>query len=78
MKIVNNKYKQLERQFLFDQGLDGRPVFKHAIFAPGLWTGYAGAVFPGLAESLDARNSTNFKRWESIIGELGVNAAKSL
>lgn len=78
MKIVNNKYKQLERQFLFDEGLDGRPVFKHAIFAPGLWTGYAGAVFPGLAESLDARNSTNFKRWESIIGGLVVSAAKSL
>lgn len=45
IRKVNTKYKYLERSFLFDQGLDGRPWFKHVVFAPGLWTGYAGGEF---------------------------------
>ncbi len=47
---VNTKYKYLERKFLHEQGLDGRTWFKHVVFAPGIWTGYAGATFPGLVE----------------------------
>ena len=46
IRKVNTKYKFLERSFLFDEGLDGRPWFKHVVFAPGLWTGYAGGEFP--------------------------------
>jgi len=42
IRAVNSKYKQLERNFLYDGGLDGREWFKHVVFAPGLWTGYAG------------------------------------
>jgi N-acetylated-alpha-linked acidic dipeptidase len=42
---VNTKYKRMERAFLFEEGLDGRPWFKHVVFAPGLWTGYAGGEF---------------------------------
>ncbi len=42
IRKVNTKYKYLERSFLFEDGLDGRPWFKHVVFAPGLWTGYAG------------------------------------
>lgn len=42
---VNHKYKELERHFLFEGGLDGRSWFKHVVFAPGVWTGYAGGKF---------------------------------
>ena len=42
---VNTRYKLLERAFLFEEGLDGRPWFKHVVFAPGLWTGYSGGEF---------------------------------
>jgi N-acetylated-alpha-linked acidic dipeptidase len=35
MKVVNTKYKYLERQFLYAPGLDGRTWFKHVVFAPG-------------------------------------------
>ena len=42
IRKTNTKYKYLERSFLFAEGLDGRPWFKHVVFAPGLWTGYAG------------------------------------
>lgn len=42
VRKVNTKYKYLERDFLYPEGLDGRSWFKHVVFAPGLWTGYAG------------------------------------
>jgi N-acetylated-alpha-linked acidic dipeptidase len=95
---VNNAYKQLERNFLYQGGLDGRSWFKHVVFAPGLWTGYAGgeftvldlqmveikmltyllAVFPGLMESIDAKDFINAMKWAAIIDDCIVNAAKSL
>ena len=67
IKAVNNKYKYLERQFLYSKGLDGRPWFKHVVFAPGVWTGYAGATFPGLVESQDNGDIEGVQRWTSII-----------
>lgn len=42
VRKVNTKYKYLERDFLYPEGLDGRSWFKHVVFAPGLWTGYSG------------------------------------
>jgi len=45
IRKVNTRYKYIERSFLYDEGLDGRPWFKHVVFAPGLWTGYAGGTF---------------------------------
>lgn len=42
IRKLNTQYKYLERDFLYAEGLDSRPWFKHVVFAPGLWTGYAG------------------------------------
>jgi N-acetylated-alpha-linked acidic dipeptidase len=67
VRIVNTKYKLLERQFLYAPGLDSRTWFKHVIFAPGLWTGYAGATYPGLGEAIDAKNDTAVEKWVNII-----------
>lgn len=67
VRTTNTKYKLLERQFLYEQGLDGRSWFKHVVFAPGLWTGYAGATFPGLVEALEDGNMTSVTRWADII-----------
>ena len=67
VRAVNNKYKYLERQFLYDKGLDGRTWFKHVVFAPGLWTGYAGATFPGLVECVEAGDAEGVRRWSKII-----------
>jgi N-acetylated-alpha-linked acidic dipeptidase len=78
IRAVNSKYKYLERQFLYPKGLDERPWFKHVIFAPGLWTGYAGAVFPGLVEAIDDKDYGNAQRWLGIIEGLIFKAAGSL
>lgn len=69
---VNTKYKYLERNFIYEKGLDGRSWYKHTVFAPGLWTGYSGATYPGLVESVDASDMKNLKRWEGILtGQVG-------
>ena len=78
VQAANDAYKVLERQFLYSKGLDGRSWFKHTIFAPGLWTGYAGATFPGLVESVEAGDAENFYRWQSIISEQVKEAADLL
>ncbi|TPX17197.1 uncharacterized protein E0L32_003315 [Thyridium curvatum] len=78
IRKVNDKYKQLERNFLYEPGLDGRDWFKHVVFAPGLWTGYAGAVFPGLDESIDAGDYKNALRWVDIIESCILKGAESM
>lgn len=67
VRKANTKYKLLERQFLYSDGLDDRPWFKHVVFAPGRWTGYAGATYPGLVESFEDGNLTNAEKWSGII-----------
>ncbi|KAJ0162306.1 putative glutamate carboxypeptidase [Colletotrichum tanaceti] len=75
---VNKSYKGFERHFLYPGGLDGRSWFKHVVFAPGLWTGYSGAVFPGLQESIDAKDFNNALKWTGIINECVASATKSI
>ncbi|KAK6539299.1 hypothetical protein TWF694_009532 [Orbilia ellipsospora] len=77
-KELNKKIQFFERNFVYEDGLDGREVFKHVVFAPGLWTGYAGAVFPGILESVEARNWTNVMRWAEIIEKCVIEARGSL
>lgn len=45
-----------ERALLIEKGLPNRPWFRHAIYAPGQYTGYAAVVVPGVNESIDAKN----------------------
>ena len=70
VKTVNEKYKALERQFLHPEGLDGRTWFKHVVFAPGRWTGYAGATFPGLVEAVEDQDPERVERWRGIVEEV--------
>lgn len=77
VRTINTKYKMLERQFLYAHGLDSRTWFKHVVFAPGLWTGYAGATYPGLVEALDEGNHTQVSKWVDII-EQRVDGAVGL
>ncbi|GIZ41959.1 hypothetical protein CKM354_000524200 [Cercospora kikuchii] len=77
VKKTNKKYKFLDRQFLHTGGLDQRSWFKHVVFAPGRWTGYAGATFPGLVESLEDHDEKNLQKWVGII-EARIYAAAEL
>ncbi|KAJ8127687.1 hypothetical protein O1611_g5948 [Lasiodiplodia mahajangana] len=78
IRFTNTKYKKIERAFLYPGGLDGRSWFKHVVFAPGIWTGYAGAVFPGLVESIDDNDFTNAMKWVGIIDSCIQTATKTM
>ncbi|HKD79283.1 MAG TPA: M28 family metallopeptidase [Candidatus Angelobacter sp.] len=54
---LNQALIAAERALLTPQGLPNRPWFKHAIYAPGQYTGYAAVVIPGVNEAIDAKNT---------------------
>ncbi|KAI0160549.1 Zn-dependent exopeptidase [Xylariaceae sp. FL1272] len=78
IRFTNTKYKNIERAFLYPGGLDGRDWFKHVVFAPGIWTGYAGAVFPGLVESIDDKDFDNAMKWVRVIETCIKTATKTV
>lgn len=49
---LNDALLHVERGFLLDQGLPGRPWFKHVLYAPKFT--YAAMTFPGVQEAVDA------------------------
>lgn len=75
VRQVNTKYKLLERKFLYEDGLDGRPWFKHVVFAPGKWTGYAGATFPGIVEAIEEGDEAAALKWIGIAKQIVDGAA---
>ncbi len=53
---LNDQLSQVERAFLLEKGLPERPWFKHAIYAPGLTTGYAAWPLPAIRQALEDKN----------------------
>jgi N-acetylated-alpha-linked acidic dipeptidase len=50
---LNDAISAVERSFLLGDGLPGRPWFKHAIYAPGLTTGYASWPLPMVRQAIE-------------------------
>ncbi len=51
---LNHALREAERALLLPEGLPSRPWYRHAIYAPGRYTGYAAVVIPGVNEAIDA------------------------
>jgi N-acetylated-alpha-linked acidic dipeptidase len=51
---LNRLLSQTERALLLPNGLPNRPWFRHSVYAPGEYTGYAAVVIPGVNEAIDA------------------------
>lgn len=52
-EALNRALCEGERALLLPEGLPHRPWFRHAIYAPGEYTGYAAVVIPGVNEAVD-------------------------
>ena len=50
---LNDALTKVERAFLLEKGLPGRPWFKHSVYAPGLTTGYACWPLPAIRQDLE-------------------------
>jgi N-acetylated-alpha-linked acidic dipeptidase len=54
---VNSALLGVEQALLAPDGLSGRPWFKHTIYAPGSYAGYAAEMLPGITEALDRNDA---------------------
>jgi N-acetylated-alpha-linked acidic dipeptidase len=50
---INHALAGVEQALLSPDGLAGRPWFKHTVYAPGSYSGYAAEIMPGVSEALD-------------------------
>ncbi|KAL1867145.1 hypothetical protein VTK73DRAFT_4339 [Phialemonium thermophilum] len=68
---INRTYMEIERACLLEKGkgLPGRPWYRHMIFAPGLWYGYDGVIFPGIVECLEDGDDVEAAKWVERITE---------
>jgi N-acetylated-alpha-linked acidic dipeptidase len=55
---VNKMLMGSERKFTNSEGLPGRPWFKHQLYAPGFYTGYAVKTVPAVREAIE------LKKWQ--------------
>ena len=53
---INKALYKAEQQLLSDNGLPRRPWYRHAIYAPGFYTGYGVKTLPGIREAIEQRN----------------------
>ena len=67
-----------EHDLLSTEGLPGRPWYKHTIYAPGEFTGYAAVVIPGVNEAIDARDVPRAQAQMAILTEALNRAAATL
>ena len=75
---INDALVQAERQFIDERGLRGRAWYKHQIYAPGFYTGYAAQPLTDFAQAIDDRNATNAKESLERIVEAIRRVTKTL
>ncbi len=68
---LNETLIQSERRLTDQAGLPRRPWYKHMIYAPGVYTGYAPKTMPGIREGIELR------RWDEADAQI-VRVAKVL
>ncbi|HEX3085132.1 MAG TPA: M28 family metallopeptidase [Pyrinomonadaceae bacterium] len=61
LRRLNDALMSAERAFIDERGLLGRPWYRHQIYAPGIFTGYAAQPLTDFRQALDDRNSTHVK-----------------
>jgi N-acetylated-alpha-linked acidic dipeptidase len=75
---LNSALRQAETALLSPEGLPNRPWYKHTIYAPGEYTGYAAVVIPGVNEAIDAKDAGLVSQQLSILTQALDRAAQTL
>jgi N-acetylated-alpha-linked acidic dipeptidase len=52
---LNAALRDIDQQLLIPEGLPGRSWYKHALYAPGRFTGYGAKTLPGVREAIEER-----------------------
>jgi len=57
LTAINRDIYQSERDLQSERGLPRRPWYRHAIYAPGFYTGYGVKTMPGIREAVEQKNA---------------------
>ncbi|HUD12009.1 MAG TPA: M28 family metallopeptidase [Terracidiphilus sp.] len=75
---LNLALRQTETDLVSDAGLPNRPWFRHTIYAPGEFTGYASVVIPGVNEAIDAKDLSRASQQLTVLTRALGRAAQNL
>jgi len=75
---LNQALRDAERALLIPEGLPNRPWYRHAIYAPGEYTGYAAVVIPGVNEAIDKHDLDRTRQQVAALAAALNRAAKAL
>jgi len=78
MNQLNAALLNAEHALLVPEGLPHRPWFRHAIYAPGEYTGYAAVVIPGVNEALDRGDAERVRQQLAVLAAALERGAKAL
>ncbi len=76
--LLNTQLRTVETDFISEAGLPNRPWYKHTIYAPGEYTGYAAVVIPGVNEALEAKNPILAAQQLTVLTQSLNQAAQTL
>jgi N-acetylated-alpha-linked acidic dipeptidase len=74
----NATLRAAETALLSPKGLPNRSWFKHTIYAPGEYTGYAAVVIPGVNEAIEAKDSSRAAEQLTVLTDCLDRAAQTL
>jgi N-acetylated-alpha-linked acidic dipeptidase len=75
---LNERLYKSERLFLSEKGLPARPWFKHQIYAPGAYTGYAVKTIPAVREALEQYKWTEAQEGVTTVSDILQKEAGSI
>ena len=75
---LNLALRHTETALLTQAGLPNRPWYRHTIYAPGEFTGYAAVVIPGVNEAIDAKDPQRAAQQLSVLSQAIDRAANIL
>jgi N-acetylated-alpha-linked acidic dipeptidase len=70
--------RQTEQTLAVDVGLPGRDWYKHLIYAPGRYTGYAAKTLPGVREAIEEERWADVDLYAALTGAALVSYADKL
>jgi N-acetylated-alpha-linked acidic dipeptidase len=78
LEQMDRLLRQAESDLLCTAGLPNRPWYRHTIYAPGEFTGYAAVAIPGVNEAIDTGDSHRVERQLAVLAQALERAAQTL
>jgi N-acetylated-alpha-linked acidic dipeptidase len=75
---LNLALRQVETDLTSEAGLPTRTWYRHTIYAPGVYTGYAAVVIPGVNEAIDAKDEQRAALQLAVLTQALDRAAQTL